>query len=110
MISVIKLLREQNHYTQTKLAEELGISRQALIKYENMELEPPLSVVRQLSKLFGVGYECIIDNQLPVDLNGNDKERLLLIQKCFPSLKEHEKQAVTEMARIMASGTENTDV
>jgi DNA-binding XRE family transcriptional regulator len=33
MISVIKLLREKNHYTQTKLAEELGISRQAMIKY-----------------------------------------------------------------------------
>ena len=26
MISVIKLLREKNHYTQTKLAEELGLT------------------------------------------------------------------------------------
>lgn len=109
LISVIKLLREKNHYTQTKLAEELGISRQALIKYENMELEPPLSVVRLLSKLFGVGYDCIIDNQLPVELDEKDKERLLLIEKCFSNLKEHEKQAITEMARIMAMGTENAD-
>ena len=30
MISVIKLLREQNHYTQTKLAEELGIGEMTL--------------------------------------------------------------------------------
>ena len=49
MESVIKLLREKNRYTQVKLAEEIGISRQALIKYENLELEPPLSVVRSLS-------------------------------------------------------------
>ena len=32
MDSVIKTLREQNRYTQVKLAEELGISRQALIQ------------------------------------------------------------------------------
>ena len=106
MTSVIKLLREQNHYTQTKLAEDLCISRQALIKYENMELEPPVSVVRSLSKIFGVGYDCIIDNHLPVELNENDRERISVIEKSFMSLKEHEKHAVTEMARIMAKGGE----
>ena len=37
MESVIKKLREQNRYTQTKLAEILGISRPTLINYENME-------------------------------------------------------------------------
>jgi len=102
MDSVIKLLREKNHYTQTKLSEDLGISRQALIKYENMELEPPVSVVRSLSKLFNISYDCIIDNYLPVDLTETDKERLLIIEKSFSKLNEQEKLAVTEMARIMA--------
>ena len=102
MDSVIKLLREKNHYTQTKLSEDLGISRQALIQYENMELEPPVSVVRSLSKLFNISYDCIIDNYLPVDLTETDKERLLIIEKSFSKLNEQEKLAVTEMARIMA--------
>lgn len=102
MDSVIKLLREKNHYTQTKLSEDLGISRQALIKYENMEIEPPVSVVRSLSKLFNISYDCIIDNYLPVDLTETDKERLLIIEKSFSKLNEQEKLAVTEMARIMA--------
>ena len=102
MDSVIKLLREKNHYTQTKLSEDLGISRQALIKYENMELEPPVSVVRSLSKLFNISYDCIIDNYLPADLTETDKERLLIIEKSFSKLNEQEKLAVTEMARIMA--------
>ena len=104
MNSVIKILREQNHYTQTKLAEDLKISRQALIKYENMELEPPVSVVRALSNIFGVSYDCIIDNHLASELNYADKERLSVIEHSFPKLKEHEKNAVTEMARIMAKG------
>ena len=104
MDSVIKLLREQNHYTQTRLAEDLGISRQALIKYENMELEPPVSVVRTLSKIFNVSYECIIDNHLSLEETEIDKDRLAVIKNSFPKLKEHEKIAVTEMARIMANG------
>ena len=108
MNSIIKILREQNHYTQTKLAEDLEISRQALIKYENMELElePPVSVVRSLSNIFGVSYDCIIDNHLPLELDDADKERLSVIERSFSKLKEHEKIAVTEMARIMAKGEE----
>lgn len=104
MDTVIKMLREKNHYTQTKLAEDLGISRQALIKYENTELEPPLSVVRSLSRILNVGYDCIIDNHIPLNQSETDKERLSIIEKSFRCLKEHEKQAVTEMARIMAEG------
>ena len=103
MESVIKLLREKNRYTQVKLAEEIGISRQALIKYENMELEPPLSVVRSLSKLFSVNYDCFIDNKLPEDSNSEDTEILSQFIKNVMKLNDSEKRAVFEMARIMSN-------
>ena len=103
MESVIKLLREKNRYTQVKLAEEIGISRQALIKYENMELEPPLSVVRSLSKLFSVNYDCFIDNKLPEQSNSEDTEMLSQFIKNVMKLNDSEKRAVFEMARIMAN-------
>ena len=103
MESVIKLLREKNRYTQVKLAEEIGISRQALIKYENMELEPPLSVVRSLSKLFSVNYDCFIDNKLPEDSNSEDTEILSQFIKNVMKLNDSEKRALFEMARIMAN-------
>ena len=101
MESIVKILREKNRYTQTGLAEKLGISRQALIKYENMDLDLPLSVVKQLSKLFNVSYECLIDNCMPVD-NLKDDFRLQQIIQQFQNLEEHEKQAVAEMVRIMS--------
>jgi DNA-binding XRE family transcriptional regulator len=44
------------------LAQELGISRQALIKYESMEQELPVNVIRGLSRIFSVNYYCFIDN------------------------------------------------
>ena len=103
MESVIKLLREQHRYTQVKLAEELGISRQALIKYEKFELEPPLSVIRELSKIFSVGYECFIDNTLPTKQSAKDKTMIAELAKNFVKLNESEKRAVFEMARIMAN-------
>ena len=101
MESIVKSLREKNRYTQTGLSEELGISRQTLIKYENMELDFPLSVIRQLSKLFNVSYECLIDNCLPDEKSEADARLKMIIQQ-FPKLKDHEKNAVSEMVRIMA--------
>ena len=81
MESVVKILREQNRYTQTRLAQILGISRPALINYENMEQDLPLFVVKELSKLFNVSYECLIDNKLPESETGDDKESLNKICK-----------------------------
>ncbi|MBR5966378.1 MAG: helix-turn-helix transcriptional regulator [Treponema sp.] len=103
MESVIKLLREQHRYTQVKLAEELGISRQALIKYENMELEPPLPVIRELSRIFSVSYDCLIDNILPPEQSANDAAMIAQLAKNFVKLNDSEKRAVFEMARIMAT-------
>lgn len=54
-------LRKQNGYSQSILANILGISRQTYIKYESGELEPPLEVVRKLCKLYQVPYEFLID-------------------------------------------------
>lgn len=103
MESVIKILREQNRYTQVKLAEELGISRQALIKYESMEMEPPLSVIRAVAKIFTVSYECLINNELPVEATSEDNAMLAELAKNFVKLNKAEKKAVFEMARIMAN-------
>ena len=48
---IIKSLREQHSYSQDELAQELGISRQTYIKYENGSCDMPLEIVRKLSKL-----------------------------------------------------------
>ena len=103
MESIIKILREQNRYTQVKLAEELGISRQALIKYESMEQELPVNVIRGLSKIFSVSYEYFIDNTLPSPDIAEDEVMLKQLTRDFTKLKASEKKAVLEMTRIMAN-------
>ena len=103
MESIIKTLREQNRYTQVKLAEELCISRQALIKYESMEQDLPVNVIRGLSKIFSVSYDCFIDNKLPAQVSSKDDEMINQLARDFSKLKDSEKKAVLEMARIMAN-------
>ena len=72
----LEKLREQNRYTQVQLASLLGISRQALIKYESLEQEPSVSTVRALASIFKVDYSCIIDNKLAVTSSEKEKNNL----------------------------------
>lgn len=75
MKETLKILREKNRYSQNLIASLLGISRQMYIKYESGEVEPPVHVVKALSRLHDVPYEVIIDNVLkPAETKANEKK------------------------------------
>ena len=48
----LQLLRKSNNYTQDDLAEKLGISRQAVSKWETGMTIPDLEVLLKISKLY----------------------------------------------------------
>lgn len=62
MKDILISLRTENRYSQNSLAKELGISRQAYIKYETGEVEPSVEIIRKLSRIFNVSYAYLIDN------------------------------------------------
>lgn len=63
MKEILRQLRTDNRYSQETLAKALGISRQAYMKYESGEVEPPLHIIRRLSRMFHVSYETLIDGR-----------------------------------------------
>lgn len=63
MFETIKYLREQKKYSQVQVADYLGISRQMYIKYERGETEPPVSVIKNLCRLYRVDYEVILEDK-----------------------------------------------
>lgn len=73
MKDILIKLREDNRYTQTAMAKLLGISRQAYMKYETGEVEPPVEIIRKLKDVYKVSYEILIDNR--VDLLENLTEK-----------------------------------
>lgn len=63
MNETLKYLRSQNNFSQNKVAEYLGISRQMYMKYESGETEPTVKCIRELSKLYNVTYDVLIDDK-----------------------------------------------
>ena len=54
-------LRKQNSMTQEDLAEKLGVSRQAVAKWESGETVPDLEKSRMLAGIFGVSLDDLVN-------------------------------------------------
>ena len=60
----LQFLRKSNNYTQDDLAKELGISRQAVSKWETGTAIPDLAVLLQISKLYGITINEILEPKI----------------------------------------------
>ena len=66
-------LRKSNGWSQEDLAEKLNVSRQAISRWEGATAQPDATNILQLSKLFGVTTDYLLndeyesDNDLPKD-------------------------------------------
>ncbi len=90
----LKLYRKQSGLTQEQVAEKLGVSRQAVAKWENGESLPDIENIIALSDLYGTSVDFLVRNMTqPVsDPEGrrhmfgmtmvNDKGQITLPKKC----------------------------
>lgn len=62
-------LRKQNQLTQEDIAEKLGVSRQAVAKWEAGDTVPDLDKCRRLADIFGVSLDDLANYEAP-DNNG----------------------------------------
>lgn len=60
----IMSLRKQNGWSQEELAEKLGVSRQAVSKWESAGSTPDLSKVIQMANLFGVSTDYLLRDEM----------------------------------------------
>lgn len=60
MVKNLRLLREKHGLSQQSLAEKLGITQQAVYKYEKTSVEPDISTLMQLAELFSVSVDYLI--------------------------------------------------
>lgn len=59
-------LRKQRHWSQEDLAESLGVSRQAISKWESDQSTPDLKRIVAMSQLFGVSTDSLVKNELDI--------------------------------------------
>lgn len=60
----IAILRKKNNYSQEDLANELGISRQSVSKWESGNSIPDLDKIVKMSSLFGVSTDYLLKDEL----------------------------------------------
>ena len=61
----IQSYRKKNGLSQEQLAEALGVSRQAVSKWELNDAQPDLDKVRALARLFQVSTETLLGTESP---------------------------------------------
>lgn len=89
--SMLKAYRKKNGYTQDEIAEKLGVSRQAVAKWERGESVPDIESVVSLAGFFGVTVDVLVKSTEAVG-NGqqymfglaklNDKGQITLPVEC----------------------------
>jgi putative transcriptional regulator len=63
MKNKLKVLRAERDWTQEDLAQQLGVSRQAIIAIEKEKYDPSLSLAFKMAQLFGKPIEEIFHNE-----------------------------------------------
>ena len=58
----IKEIRKQNNLTQKELADKLGVTYQAVSKWETGLNIPDIGIIRQISKMYNVDINEILGN------------------------------------------------
>ena len=75
----IKNLRKEKHLTQKELADILGVTYQAVSKWERGLNYPDLSILKEISRIFDVDMDTIINGKVSSSKNKKKKNNFLLI-------------------------------
>lgn len=81
----IKQLRLQKDLTQEQLAEKLGVSYQAVSKWENDANTPDISLLPEIASFFGVPIDTLFANEIPD------------ISELFSFVKDDDKIRIVQM-------------
>lgn len=69
----IILLRKRKGWSQEELAEQLGVTRQSVSKWEGAQSVPDIQKIIQMSEIFGVTTDYLLKDEIE-DTKTEDKE------------------------------------
>lgn len=107
-------LRKKNGYSQEELAEKIGISRQAVSKWERAEASPDTDNLILLAKLYGVTLDELLNTEsVPLP----NSEGISLSKDYYTSVSDdgeiypegHPKHTPSNDGEVMPSGANSTN-
>lgn len=72
----LKLFRKRNGYTQEQVAERLGVSRQAVAKWERGESLPDIENVIALADMYEITVDSLVRNMAYADDKRDEKKHM----------------------------------
>lgn len=73
----LKALRKISRISQSALADKIGVTQQAVARWERQKSEPPISKLITLADFFGVTADDLLDRQVKVTLFSDDEKELV---------------------------------
>lgn len=76
----IREIRKKNKLTQNDLAKKLGVTYQAVSKWENGKNIPDISLLKEMSKIFNVDINELLEGEKQENIkSNNNKKRVYII-------------------------------
>lgn len=88
----IKELRKKYRYTQTELAEKIGVTKSTIAAYENNSRQPSYEVLIKLSHTFNVSIDSILLNRPDTSINISDltQDQIEIISTLISHFRNYE--------------------
>lgn len=87
----IKELRKKSRYTQTELANLLGVTKSTIAAYENGSRLPSYDVLVKMARVFKISIDSLLLNRSDsvIEVSGLNVEQIEIIEKLVVSFREH---------------------
>lgn len=103
-------LRREKEWTQEELAEKLGVSAQAVSKWENDVSCPDIMLLPEISKLFGVTVGALLgcEPQMPVQLIPKEERKKIdsLMLRIIVNSSDGDKVRINLPMTLIKTGIE----
>ncbi len=76
----IKNLRLEHHFSQEELASKLYVTRNAISKWENDRSIPSVDNLKEISRIFNVSLDRLLDNESLIEITLDNKKNALIIK------------------------------
>ena len=93
MMNQLKLMRSRKGMTQEEVAEQVGVSRQAVAKWEKGDTLPDIESCIKLADLFGVPLDMLVRGLKDEEMNADG-------QKLFGCVRMNDKGQITLPASV----------
>lgn len=96
----IAKIRQDRKLSQAEFAEQVGVTRQAVIKWENGSMKPPIQNLRQISEIFHIPLNEIVSDK---EIQMSDRPVEIFVEKT-PRPVKRKKELVWDKFSWLGTG------